>query len=300
MVTQLAELRSALSDGLFTTADARQLGIGDRALRRMVREQGCWHLARGLYDLAPPRETRSDQHLRLAQGGLLLYPDAALSHVTALLAHGVQVWGADLRRARLARPVECEVLTARFAIWPRRSSVVEASIGPAVAVSDALVQNALESGAVSGIVSADHALHVGLTSTQELEASAAGVAGWPRSGRVSTMMTLLDARSESPGESRLRVHCHMAQIPVTPQVVIRDQRGTVVARVDLAVDGTRVLIEFDGLVKYREGGVEALVAEKRREDSLRALGYIVVRVTWADLAAPAALIRRIRAVIASA
>jgi very-short-patch-repair endonuclease len=91
----------------------------------------------------------------------------------------------------------------------------------------------------------------------------------------------------------------MAGLDVEPQVVIRDEVGDVVARVDLAVRGTRVLIEFDGLVKYREGGSEALIAEKRREDELRRLGYVVVRFTWADLYRPERVVARVRAAVAA-
>lgn len=58
-----------------------------------------------------------------------------------------------------------------------------------------------------------------------------------------------------------------------------------------------MVIEFDGLVKYAGSGADALIAEKRREDRLRDLGYEVVRVTWADLAHPAELVARIRRAI---
>ena len=62
--------------------------------------------------------------------------------------------------------------------------------------------------------------------------------------------------------------------------------GVVGARVDLLV-GDRVVVEFDGLVKYEGAeGRAALAAEKRREDWLRSLGYEVVRLTWADLDRP--------------
>lgn len=47
-----------------------------------------------------------------------------------------------------------------------------------------------------------------------------------------------------------------------------------------------MLIEFDGTVKYTDGGSDALFREKRREDRIRALGYVVVRVIWADLFHP--------------
>ena len=57
-----------------------------------------------------------------------------------------------------------------------------------------------------------------------------------------------------------------------------------------------MLVEFDGLMKY--GGPEDLVAEKRREDRLRGLGYTVVRVTWSDLRHPERVVAEVRRAVA--
>ena len=109
------------------------------------------------------------------------------------------------------------------------------------------------------------------------------------------MMALVDPRSESVGESRLRVGLTLLGVQVEPQVVIRDERDRFVARVDFLVKGTNIVIEFDGLVKYRgDDGAEALIAEKRREDELRRLGYQVVRVLWSDLDRLGELVARLR------
>ena len=71
------------------------------------------------------------------------------------------------------------------------------------------------------------------------------------------------------------------------QVVIRDHDGRFVARVDFLLPALRVVVEFDGAVKYEGAdGRNALIREKRREDALRALGYRVVRLTWSDLRRP--------------
>ena len=43
-----------------------------------------------------------------------------------------------------------------------------------------------------------------------------------------------------------------------------------------------------------------LFKEKLREDRLRALGFVVVRVTWSDLANPARLLARVHAALAAA
>jgi very-short-patch-repair endonuclease len=73
-----------------------------------------------------------------------------------------------------------------------------------------------------------------------------------------------------------------------------------VGRVDFLVAG-RVVVEFDGAVKYEGAeGRAALVREKQREDRLREAGYIVIRVTWSDLDRPAVLMARVRAALARA
>ncbi|MEV5838102.1 hypothetical protein [Nocardia sp. NPDC052112] len=52
-----------------------------------------------------------------------------------------------------------------------------------------------------------------------------------------------------------------------------------------------VIGEFDGMVKCRNNSrhgstASVVIAEKLREDALRALGWIVVRWTWPDLDTP--------------
>jgi hypothetical protein len=102
-----------------------------------------------------------------------------------------------------------------------------------------------------------------------------------------------DGRAESVGESRLRVL--LADLGLPPPILqaeIRDADGTLVARVDFLLG--RVVIEFDGALKYGNGDSDTLIAEKLREDRLRELGYQVVRVSWADLSRPVELLNRIR------
>lgn len=63
-------------------------------------------------------------------------------------------------------------------------------------------------------------------------------------------------------------------------------------RADGRIIGTRVLVESDGQGKYQEQA--AVIAEKMREDDLRALDWQVVRVTGDLLDAPAKLLARLR------
>jgi very-short-patch-repair endonuclease len=281
------ELRdvAATHDGLFTTAEALAAGHDAWGLLRLVECRAVVHLARGLYAVAPASPLSAEEaHRRLARGGLLLYDDAVLAGHSALATRGLPVWGANLGRAHLLRPVKREVLTERFVFRPMCALLDHLDMEERCArLPLALVQHTLEHGAVPGVVAADAALHRGLVSMDGLGWACEVVKGWPRSSRVRSMLAHVDERSESVGESRLRFGLAVAGIAVVPQVVIEDRRGRFVARVDFLVEGTNIVIEFDGKVKYRDGGAEALMSEKRREDSLRRLGYVVIRVTWADL-----------------
>jgi very-short-patch-repair endonuclease len=308
--------------GLLTTAQARRAGVDKWGLRRRVRDRDLLSVTRGVYAVWTESEGQlSDdaRHLRLGRAMTLLYPDARLAGHTALAAMGLPTWGADLSRAHVERPVTKEVLTQDAVIRPvfdasamlknvqdqtrtadeadpdltdpEQASSRLPTVSPAVAV----VQHTLQNGAPAGIVAADAALHRGLFCLDELERLADWVRGWPRSSRVQTMLAHTDARSESVGESRLRFGMALLGLELIPQVRIRDDRGEVVARVDFLLAGTNVVVEFDGLVKYREGGAEALIAEKRREDELRGLGYVVVRVVWSELNRPSLVAARIRA-----
>jgi hypothetical protein len=111
-----------------------------------------------------------------------------------------------------------------------------------------------------------------------------------------------DSRYESPGETLLAHLLRLAGHDVEPQFAVpgtgKWTRGGRGYRADLRLSGTRVLVEFDGRVKYDDR--QALWAEKLREDRIRSLGWVVVRVTMADLRDPAVVRARVDAAVALA
>lgn len=145
-----------------------------------------------------------------------------------------------------------------------------------------------------GIVLADAALrrgaHRGTVGAQiECRAGSRGIAV------ARAVWARAHGGAESPGESLLRWIVLDAGLPV-PEVqhVIVTRLGTF--RVDLAWPRWRLVLEFDGRVKYDGtygGGPAALWAEKRRQDALTEAGWYVLRVTWAELRRPEQLARRI-------
>lgn len=148
------------------------------------------------------------------------------------------------------------------------------------------------------VVTADHALRLELTDSDELRELLLRRPSWPRGSRALQVVQFADARSESPGEWVARVVFAEEGLPVpTLQLEVFDAR-LLVGRLDFAWEEQRVAGEFDGRVKY--GDRDVLLKEKRREDWLRALGWRFVRFGWEELFRPRTLARRIRAALAEA
>lgn len=282
--------------GMFTTSQATAAGLSAPVLVKLVKAGVLRHPGRGLYAVEALAEPEAESwHRQLCAGAFLLYPDAVLAGTSALLAHGITVWGAPLGTPTITRPIQRAGGMSAFWVRPARGDSVSTDWGAASPPAAALVQHAVDHGIVTGVVSADAALREGVVTLDELAAQLEGVATWPHSSRAASMLRLVDGRRESVGESRCGVALAMAGIDVTPQVPIADECGGFVARVDFLVNGTKVIIEFDGKVKYAAGDPSVLWHEKRREDRLRRLGYVVVRITWAQLERPGAVAAAVRA-----
>ncbi|MFW5469734.1 type IV toxin-antitoxin system AbiEi family antitoxin domain-containing protein [Knoellia sp. CPCC 206435] len=188
--------------GLFTTRQARDVGVVAKALREHVTSKRIVRLARGLYAVSPPRPQSSEaRHQSLARGAHLLYDDAVLTGVTAVLAHGLPVWNCPLGRPDLLRPIHRQVGVRPYRVRPRRGGQVDSPWGPTVPLAQALVQLCLDHGIVQGVVSADAALHAGRVTLAELTAAVEAVRTWPKSNRPRAMLEFVDPSCESVAES---------------------------------------------------------------------------------------------------
>jgi len=98
---------------------------------------------------------------------------------------------------------------------------------------------------------------------------------------VRAAVELADGRAESPPESELRVVLAQGGFQVTPQVLITDRNGRHIARADLAVDGYKVAVEYDGAWHALR---EQLESDRARLRRLRDGGWEVVHITAKDLA----------------
>ncbi|MGL5851434.1 MAG: type IV toxin-antitoxin system AbiEi family antitoxin domain-containing protein [Phycicoccus sp.] len=288
--------------GILTTTQLAAAGLSPPTLVALVRTGTLQHPGRGLYLVASmASDDRVARHRQLVAGAFALYPDAVLTSASALLAQDLPVWGADLGRPTILRPVNRSggvgCFWVRVQRWGR--AVIDTPWGPAATVADALAQLAVDAGIGPGVACADAALRLGLVTPAAMSEAVDAMGSWPRRCRAVTMNALADGRRESVGESRVGAVLAGAGIAVVPQYEVRDESGALVGRVDFLVEGTRVVIEFDGKVKYGSGDADVLWREKKREDRLRRLGYVVVRLTWADLETPGVVVARVRAALAA-
>lgn len=216
------------------------------------------------------------------------------------------MWQAPLERVHVTRIGDgCARRSVGVHIHRGLGSGATTVIGGAACVQPALavLGTAMVSGLEAGVIAADAALARDLMITDDdLRDWLGRLAGHPRVRTARLAVGLADARSESVGESRTRLLLAALDLgTAVPQVEIRDDAGHLVARVDFLYGRQQTIVEFDGLVKYSGAeGRQALIAEKRREDRLRDLGYQVVRVTWAELDRPVLLRQRILAAFARA
>ncbi|GAA4765886.1 hypothetical protein GCM10023351_06220 [Microbacterium gilvum] len=116
-----------------------------------------------------------------------------------------------------------------------------------------------------------------------------------RSAVLRRALELLDPASESPKESELRVLLITSGFgPFRCNVEVRDGEGGFVARVDLAIVGLKIAIEYEGDHHRDKAQWRRDQARRRR---LEALGWIYIPVTQADLDDPRRLLNDLRVAV---
>jgi very-short-patch-repair endonuclease len=300
------DLRLITRDGIFSTADAARVGLDRNALKRLVRDGRCLRLTTGWYAIVVGQTpAREELHrLRSVAIGRQLRTRAALSHHSCLVVAGLPTFAADLETVHLTAVVPSSggVSVVRRGVSVHRwvgdltapSPDTLATDSPRlVPVAWAAVQAGLVAGPQAFVVPADAALRSGRATAAELSRAADIFASHTGIGPVRAALSIVDARHESPGESRTAFVLTALGYELEAQVEIVVEGR--LYRPDFRIRGTRVLVEIDGAVKY--GDRRALFEEKQREDALRRAGWVVVRLVWADLADPQRVSHRVRAAL---
>lgn len=285
-------------------------GFAADEIRRLSRSGSLTPVRRGAYVASGTAPDRTTAHRRLvdatvAQSG----PGTVVSHVSAAVVRQLPVPYADLSRVHLTKNREGGGRARRW-VQVHGAPLLDEEIAvvdglPVTTPARTFVDLARTLPPATSVAAGDAILRSGvaydvLAEAVELGAGRHGIAAARRALR------LLDGRAESAGESVSRVLMAERGLPrPEPQLVIRNDQGEFVARVDFAWPSLGVVGEFDGRVKYGrtfnpDGDLaQVLWDEKQREDQLRRLGWLVVRWTWDDLDDHRTLERRLRTALAS-
>jgi hypothetical protein len=298
--------------GVILRREALAVGYDDRAIGALLKSKQWRHVRHGAYiaaevwdDLAPVERhrVRARAVLKSAKSPVVL------SHVSAALEWGADVWDLDLSEVHVTRldgkagRREAGVAQHRGVVPPEL--VVTRDGVPVLGAARTIIDVTTQYDVEHSLVVANSILHGGHTDLASCREQAALQDGWARTLTTRLVMNLADARIESVGESRSCYFFWSRALPkVIPQFEIRDASGRVVARVDFAIPELETFFEFDGLVKYDEALTGKPLAQVLREERereryiCRVTGWTCIRITWRDLENPTRLEREIRAHLA--
>lgn len=295
--------------GVVLRRDLVTAGINDTAIGRLLRGGVLVRMRHGVYALTSLWSAASDRqrHLMLARGVMTLYgDDVALSHTSAALAHGAPDWRV---------PTDVVHLTSLFAVGERTQARVRHHQGTCRAQDLSRYQGhwitsplrtALDAASIlprePAVCVLDWFLRKELVTPAEITEALTVRREWPDHLDLVLKSSLARVGSDSVGETRSRLIFGDLGLPEPIlQMEVHDLSGRLVGIVDFAWPEHGVIVEFDGAEKYhryrRPGETieQMVVREKRREDRIRELtGWLVIRISWADLADPAALRARLQ------
>ena len=312
----------------FTLADVAPLGVTSTMLATAKDRERITRLVQGVYvateDLAKEPVAR---HLQLAFAVQLRMPSAIASHHTSALASDLDL--ADPVAAALTPPTftvppdsglrsgptaaarlhvralpvrHCITLPSDLNVTSLARTAVDvaatAQLPEALVPLDAFVRMELREVVGSSRVRAAYSQPRRLAAAREplLEATRAASTQFTRSW-LETVCPRADPRRESALESLSFGHMELAGLP-TPQLQVRVVTPIGEFFVDFMWPGHWVIGEADGDLKYRDDP-DALLREKRRQEALEQMGYIVVRWSYKELMRnPGAVLARIRAALA--
>lgn len=305
----------AAQDGFFTTRQAKEAGYADREITRMVRANAWTRIRRGTYVFSDTWATSDDvvRHRVRSSAVLRALGDAvALSHVSGVVRHDIDVWGLDLTRVHVTRldggagRVEGDVVHHE-GFW-MDDDVVDV-VGQRVLTAQRCV---LEAGSRTGNEKALCLMESGLRARAfgraELDVAYAVMRHWPFARHLEVPLKILSERSGSVGESRGNWLFYRVGLPrPEAQFEVRRSDGSIAGITDWWWPEQRTFGEFDGKVKYgrllkpgQDPG-DAVFEEKRREDELRELtGAKMIRLLWSDYADPATTRARLQRVLSMA
>jgi hypothetical protein len=238
-------------DQPFTAQTAYAAGIGRRQLGALT---GYGFLRRPIRGVYVPTTVPDSLSLRAAVLRLVTPPDCVIVDRHAGWLHGAEMILAPGEQLAL-RPLSMFRPSGRGRLrngisrsgerWLRQEDVVEVEglrVTTPLRTAWDLGRVRWADEAISGL---DMMLRLGAFGRDELLDGVEQFRGQRWITTLRNVAPLADGRSESPGESVLRLRCIEVRLPVTPQVEVR-RSGLLIARVDLGNLFLKTAVEYDG------------------------------------------------------
>ncbi len=251
-----ARCRSGLTH--HSTFRGLQRGAADHQLQRQCRT-GAWRRIRpGRYasaDAFDALDTHERHRLRAVETLRAASADAVLSHQSAAVVHGLDLWNTPLSVTHLTRNRPTGGRRTRHrhvhSAVLRPEEIADVDGLPVTTVARTVADLARTLPFEQAVVAGDHALHAAGLTSEDVAAAANALPPHAGRQRVHRILAQLDGRSESVGESRSRVLMLREQLPVPEcQPNLYSADGDHLGRVDFLFEECAVVGEFDGRGKY--------------------------------------------------
>jgi hypothetical protein len=280
---------------------AREAGYDDKAVSLMVRSKVWTRFRRGYYSLTDLWATLDDVGRHRVRSRAVLHSlgrAVVLSHVSGVVAHGIETWGVDLSRVHVTRldggagRVEGDVV--HHVGTCTVDAVVEVDGLRTLTPARCVIECGSTVNSEVALTLFNTLLHCGAAEPDELYRQFEAMSSWPGVRHLHVPIRLAHPRVESIGESRGMWVFWTTGIP-RPEVQfeVHDRDGRLVGTCDWGWPEDHLLGEFDGKVKYGrllrpgEDAGEVVFAEKHREDELREVsGFGMLRLIWTDYERP--------------
>lgn len=289
-----AKVPLPLTTGPFTIATSSEYGVTKSALRG----DEWWRVLQGVWAHASVPDNRIT---RLAAVRLILRGRAFVCGLSA-----AWLWGIDVQDGRgdlvwVGHPTGYRP-RGRQGMLVRELTVDDGDITtlgdvPITTILRTTFDCARWLSLVEAVVVADFFASAGYVSADDLAVYLRSHRGLRGCRQVLDVIRLMNPRSESPMESRLRLLLIAAGLGwLEPQYEIRDALGRFVARVDFAYVAQRVIVEYDGADHWKQRR-----ADDRRREAIRRLGWTVLVISSDDYyKTPDDVVARVRYELATA
>jgi len=273
-------MRPLLNDGRpFTSAQAADLGIARKRLARLVARG---EVRRLLDDVYADADAEDSTELRCQAVALVLPEGAVVCRRTAAWLHGTDLFGPRGELESLV--VEC-LTPAPFGRVRRRG--VRGYVGdldmddtqllrglPVTGVHRTGVDLARWLRRPHALAALDAMAHAGLVSQEGLLELASRYPGYRGIRQARELIGFIEPRTESPGESWLRLRILDAGFPRPEAQIVIEHGGREIYRLDLGYPDLRLGLEYDGL-EFHDDPVDRAHDASRRDDLWRRFGWTV-------------------------